>query len=378
MRKSARLIFIVSCLVFILSCATTTKIKVKVLKPAEIDIGNIKKIAVIDFGFEGEWHFWKGGKGVGKLLVNAVGKKLGLVKEKPVLLPPDPLTAYPGEKVTEKFIAKLEENGTFTVLKREQILRILRKQNFSITDEISDSQAVYIGNLLGVDAVIIGSGGYSVKDYSRSKKYTKKENDSEIKYKEYKLIRVVNVQMSYKLVGIPSGAIVVSRNNTVSNCSNNKKIFDTCEDYSEDSKEDRAFKNLTEWRLIVDRLVDSVLTITVNEIAPHYVMELRTIKSGKTTTMKAGMDYAKRGFWEDAKKSWEYILTDNSEEGKSDHMAALYNLGIYYEIKGDLGKADSLFDKCFKLFGRSECLDCKLRIQKRKEELKKLSEQNNR
>ena len=58
--------------------------------------------------------------------------------------------------------------------------------------------------------------------------------------------------------------------------------------------------------------------------------------------MKTGLQYAKRNLWEDAKISWEQVLEDVSPIGVKDRISAMYNLGVYHEIKDDLDKALSL------------------------------------
>jgi len=57
-------------------------------------------------------------------------------------------------------------------------------------------------------------------------------------------------------------------------------------------------------------------------------------------------------------------------------VAAMYNLGVYAELSDDLDKAESLFDQCYKLTGKGKYLDARAGIQGRKDELRRLREQN--
>ena len=91
--------------------------------------------------------------------------------------------------------------------------------------------------------------------------------------------------------------------------------------------------------------------------------------------MKTGLEYAKRKLWEDAKESWESVLTDNSPNARQDRINAMYNLGVYNEIHSELDKAEEYFKKCFEMSGRNEYLDARARIQKRKKEVAELEEQ---
>ena len=91
--------------------------------------------------------------------------------------------------------------------------------------------------------------------------------------------------------------------------------------------------------------------------------------------MKTGLQYAKRNMWEDAKDSWEQVLKDHTPNGIKDRIPAIYNLGVYCEIKDNLDDAEELFDKCFNQSGKVEYLDARQRVQKRRKELEKLEKQ---
>jgi len=62
-----------------------------------------------------------------------------------------------GKGVAAQLVSDLAQNGTYTVMERAQLDRILNEQNFQQDSRSDASTAAKLGRLLGVDAIIIGS-----------------------------------------------------------------------------------------------------------------------------------------------------------------------------------------------------------------------------
>jgi curli biogenesis system outer membrane secretion channel CsgG len=62
-----------------------------------------------------------------------------------------------GKGVATMLVSELVRNGTYTVMERAQVDRILNEQNFQQGGRADASSAAKLGRLLGVDAIIIGS-----------------------------------------------------------------------------------------------------------------------------------------------------------------------------------------------------------------------------
>jgi curli biogenesis system outer membrane secretion channel CsgG len=62
-----------------------------------------------------------------------------------------------GKGVAAMLVSELARNGTYTVMERSQLDRILSEQNFQQDSRADASTAAKLGRLLGVDAIIIGS-----------------------------------------------------------------------------------------------------------------------------------------------------------------------------------------------------------------------------
>jgi curli biogenesis system outer membrane secretion channel CsgG len=61
-----------------------------------------------------------------------------------------------GKGITDMLIDRLVNDGTFRVIERNEIDKILNEQNFSNSNRADPSTAAKIGHVLGVDAVIVG------------------------------------------------------------------------------------------------------------------------------------------------------------------------------------------------------------------------------
>jgi curli biogenesis system outer membrane secretion channel CsgG len=62
-----------------------------------------------------------------------------------------------GKGISSLLIQRLVQDGTYSVIERNELDKILNEQNFSNSDRADSSTAAKIGRVLGVDAVIMGS-----------------------------------------------------------------------------------------------------------------------------------------------------------------------------------------------------------------------------
>ena len=62
-----------------------------------------------------------------------------------------------GKGIADLLVDKLVNDGTYSVIERKAIDKILAEQNFSNSDRADPTSAAKIGKILGVDAIVIGS-----------------------------------------------------------------------------------------------------------------------------------------------------------------------------------------------------------------------------
>jgi curli biogenesis system outer membrane secretion channel CsgG len=62
-----------------------------------------------------------------------------------------------GKGISDMLVKYLVKDGTYSVIERKALDKILTEQNFSNSDRANPTSAAKIGKLLGVDAIIVGS-----------------------------------------------------------------------------------------------------------------------------------------------------------------------------------------------------------------------------
>lgn len=62
-----------------------------------------------------------------------------------------------GKGITELLVTYLVKDGTYSVIERKALDKVLAEQNFSNSDRANPASAAKLGKLLGVDAIITGS-----------------------------------------------------------------------------------------------------------------------------------------------------------------------------------------------------------------------------
>lgn len=62
-----------------------------------------------------------------------------------------------GKGITDLLVTDLVKDGTYSIIERKALDKILAEQNFSNSDRANPTSAAKIGKLLGVDAMVVGS-----------------------------------------------------------------------------------------------------------------------------------------------------------------------------------------------------------------------------
>jgi curli biogenesis system outer membrane secretion channel CsgG len=62
-----------------------------------------------------------------------------------------------GKGISDLLVKYLVQDGTYSVIERQQLDKILAEQNFSNSDRANPATAAKLGKLLGVDAIIVGA-----------------------------------------------------------------------------------------------------------------------------------------------------------------------------------------------------------------------------
>jgi curli biogenesis system outer membrane secretion channel CsgG len=62
-----------------------------------------------------------------------------------------------GKGIADLLVKRLVQDGTYSVIERKMLDKIIAEQNFSTSDRANPASAAQIGKILGLDAIIVGS-----------------------------------------------------------------------------------------------------------------------------------------------------------------------------------------------------------------------------
>ena len=305
-------LLIVPFLLMLVSCAGAPVVTFQTIKPPEINIGDVSKIAVAEF---------EGPEGSGEL------------------------AAY---KLTEYLV----QTNRFTVLEREKIDKILQEQGLSMTGVIDQNSAVEIGKLLGVDALIFGNvTAYKCEDEEGTRKVKKKVGTGKYKKvkrkniftgKEYwaeeEIMKTVLVDEHYK---IRKG--VVSVNFKVVDVKTGKLLAVKSLTLNKEYKSVEGRGNIPAREEVLNTLMEQIMEKFAGMIAPIKITVTRKLEKGSEYVNK-GVDFAVNGLWDMAIKSWKEGL-----KVEPTNPAIYYNLGVAYEKMGDFISAGEMYKKAVEL-----------------------------
>lgn len=330
------------CLVILfLFCTTQSTIWVERIKPAGIYMPGVRKIAVVDF---------KGPE-------------------------------QSGSHIASLLQSKLLETQYFEILERDRLTRILDEQKLTMTGIMNEATASKIGKLLGVDALVFGEVTlYQVEpDELGSEKVEKKEGTGKYEWVEekniftgkkqkvkreimrtvwvdqYYRIRRGTVAVNFRVVDVETGRLLVAHSDSKS--------------YSSGKVVEGSYRELKPAGEILQSLSSQLVDKFVSMIAPHKVSERRMLESG-TGKISEGKKFAQAGLWDEAIACWKKAIQTMPKVS-----SGYYNLGIAYEIKGDLDKAETLFKKAASLNQKKLYMEAIARVRHEKEEQVKLKEQ---
>ncbi|MDD5686277.1 MAG: DUF6340 family protein [Elusimicrobia bacterium] len=337
--------------ILIVGCGTG-KINIKYLKPAETNyLAGIKRISVLDFE----------------------GKK--------------------SEVVTGLFVKKLLDNKSYEIIEKEQPSKTTKEQKIDLSDS---EEIIKLGKQLKVDMFISGNViDYSFNDVGGAKEeeYEDKKTKTKVKKNYYVVQREAKVDIILKIVSAETGKVlhtisksekIVSEPERVEYKPEKLKEYFSLESIaekainkdfrsSEEKAKDEATSNLPDSEKMLLLAANKVLDYLIQQIAPYYVSELRYVENSGHKKMKQSYDLVKRGMWEDAKNIWMEILNDPSL--KKIYPKVYNNLGVYYEVTGELDNAENEFMIAYKLSGKDVYLDAKATVQQMKKDQEKLKSQ---
>lgn len=268
---------------------------------------------------------------------------------------------------TEQALAQVRHDGEpyFKLVARDQLQKIMKEQSLQLTGAIDPSQTSKVGKVLGVDAIITGNvSSYRTQDSNftetRTESYKCGEKWCSRNYEVPCIQREAYVSFNVNFIGVETGAIEVG------DSVESQLVAQQCKDTGDKAGTDfskamtgNKYVPMQSPEKMLRQAADQCVASLVRKVTPYYVTQAVSLKKedddapmfsssneerSLNDKMTAGINYAKSGAWHQAIGSWEEAVKQ-----KPTCAACHYNLGIGYEMKGDLQKAKEMYERAAQL-----------------------------
>ena len=303
---------LVLCYSLLFSCAST-RMKVKVTKPAEVDLSDTKRIVM--GGIEGEG----------------------------------------GLALSEDLTSALFASGRFEILERDHLQEVMNEHNFNMSGAIDKTTAAQIGNIIGSAALVFGR--VSEYKYTETLEHSDYEDDDGHRHRRYTRRGKVHVTALIKIIDVETMKILAVKKLNSDHLIEDTHIgtliskgfgayfegmqreFSIIETVSSKDKKpphinpDPLFANAR--KLIVKRFMKM--------IAPYQVEKLVSFeKYDDCSVNDRGIQFAKTGDMYRAHKCFYQALKQNPQLDK-----AYFNLGVCLMCRGKFDIAIKCLDKAY-------------------------------
>ena len=311
------LIFLLVGMLAMYGCAM---VRATTIKPAQIDLSRYKKIAVMDFD-------------------GTQGKKIA---------------SYIESEISK---VQIDQKPYFNLISRNHLDKVLKEQALHMTGAINPKTASKVGRILGAEAIITGSvNAYNSEDKEYFDQFWGNCID-----------RTVFVSFTAQFINVQTGEIITSIREEKKKTA--KKLVALGPKSTQSLTKDlfdMAAKTAMEIGFgpkeqMLDQAAQIVAANFVKKITPQVetalvFLEVRDEETGMlgirqtpeqkalNDMIKAGCDYGKAGLWEKAMSIWEDAL-----KKKPTCAAVHFNLGVAYEMKGNLTKSREMYEKAANL-----------------------------
>ncbi len=165
-----------------------TTLNASLLSPPKKDIGDVKRIAVLDFENISSEEYKSVGIDIGSKLADYIS--ISLLKE------------FRGK--SKNCFIQGARTDIYSIVEREELQRVIEEKEFELGN-LSDTQIISIGQVLGVDAIILGNVSYSNTDERDHSSY---RNDQGKLVNTYTLKRTTSAEARMKVLLVSTGEII--------------------------------------------------------------------------------------------------------------------------------------------------------------------------
>ncbi|MGM0432075.1 MAG: DUF6340 family protein, partial [Spirochaetota bacterium] len=319
--------------VMLSGCATT--VAFDVLKPAQVNMSDYRKLAVLEYEpYELSDEYY-----AGKLIVEFLfgtseirtsGYRFNLDEDI-------------AEYMTEQTIRTLSDTGYFTIVTPD---RVQHHQGYSSGSMVSNR---VLSEQLGVDAVLVGTildMDYDERVENRNVTIKNDDGDSVPGVESY-FVQQVEMQVNYNVIDVDTGNVIASKYLSGNNSRRTKIEPEEADDF-------RAPQLETLYRAIIRDFQPEIS----RQLAPYYEREYRRLKEEKgNDKFEAAEKLIKSSQYKKALDLYLELWYD------SEILAAGYNAAILYEVMGQYDSALSLMKEVHDTTGNPDAYQQYLRLQ---------------
>lgn len=299
------------------------KIKVFVIEAPETILDGVQRVAVLDFDSYDEL-----GRNFSDYLISELlNSERGITEIK---------TGFLG--LGEGKSGQTFQEGAFTnvfgVVERSRMLEILEEQKLVLSGLIDASQAAQVGQMLGVEAIIMGSISHTYNDNHIQEKRTYKDKDKKTQTKYVRCTeRTVTVNVRARVVSVASGEIIGSKE-----ASKSKKK----------KKCEPNYGSLPAIPEMANELARELCSDVANYIAPYFRLEEFEFEKIKNQSFKKQAEQAAK-LAEKLQIDDAYVIYQGIYRQDSYNPKVMYNIGILEEVVGNLSIAKRYYETAYQL-----------------------------
>jgi tetratricopeptide (TPR) repeat protein len=132
--------------------------------------------------------------------------------------------------------------------------------------------------------------------------------------------------------------------------------------YDSKDKEDKKKYGKEAPEVITQRLLQECVAEFLSKISPHRVEVTEYLDDGLAQELKDGNKFAKLGEYDDAIRLYRSAIDKNARDG-----AAMFNLGLCYEARGDVAEAYAWYDRALKIEPKYKYIPARKRVRQESE-----------
>ncbi len=313
------------------------KAKCFVLTAPEQILPGVKRIAVLDFEGRGKY----GSSFTDYLISRLIEVDRGIH---------DIRTGFLGMGGSEE--GQTLQEGTFTnvydIVERSRMMEVLKEQQLGMSGLLDQNQAVSLGKMLGVQAIIMGDVTYNAKFDRFQESRTYKKNGKRQTQKVPCQKRTVQTVVKARIISTESGQILgsteVSRN-------------------LEDKKCESQISKLPSEAQMIETSLAEISHSVSNYFAPHYVLQEYELEKIKTDKYEKPAEKAAE-LVEDLEIDKAYVIYKSIYDQDPYNPKVLYNLGIVHEVVGNFEKARNFYEMAYQLKDEGKYNDALKRVKR--------------